>query len=95
MGGGKAGRKGGREGGHRTHQHYDDDDDGGDDGLFFFAQILLHRIAQWEKIRNQTRCFRYHHHHHHFTHLASSRLVGEEVYYSGIYIPFTPYVLDD
>lgn len=47
MGGGKAGRKGGREGGHRTHQHYDDDDD--DDRVFFFAQILLHRIAQWEK----------------------------------------------
>lgn len=58
-----------------------------------FAQILLHRITQWEKNRNQTRCFR--HHHHHFTYLAQSRFVGEEVYYSGIYIPFTPHVLED
>lgn len=44
MGGGKAGMEKGREGGHRTHQHYDDDDE--DD---FLLRFLLHRIAQWEK----------------------------------------------
>lgn len=57
MGGGKAGR----EGGHRTHQHYDDDDDDDDRSMFCSDFVASYR-TMGKKNRNQTRCFRHHHH---------------------------------
>lgn len=46
MGGGKAGR----EGGHRTHQHYDDDDDDDDDRSMFCSDFVASYRTMGKKI---------------------------------------------
>lgn len=76
MGGGKAGRKGIVRISTTTMMMM----------KMVFCSDFVASYRTMRKNRNQTRCFR--HHHHHFTYLAQSRFVGEEVYYSGIHIPF-------